>query len=185
MVKAHVADSNDVQESCMTTRWRPALLLSAMIAVGPHMSDAAIREPVGSGATRNVHPAQFAPPPSSGFMLPAEPVDGLRQAGDCATSLPLFGYPDRQYSAPHGAITMSNDGGWCWIQFGQTYLDVRFTPDTTVVEQPEHGRVTVEKMKDRVSVAYQPSPGFFGADRFSLRTHGPLPLTIPFAVTVR
>ena len=170
----------------MTTRWRPALLLSAMIAVGPHMSDAAIREPVWLGRHAQCSSGgMLAPPSSTGFMLPAVPVDGLRQSGDCETSLPIFGYPADLYSPPHGAITMSNDGGWCWIQFGQTYLDVRFTPDTTVVEQPEHGRVTVEKMKDRVSVAYQPSPGFFGADRFALRTHGPLPSTIPFAVTVR
>jgi hypothetical protein len=185
MVEAHQADSNDVQESSMIIRWRPALLLSATIALGSQMSDAAVRLPAPSAAAGDVHPAQFSPIPSSGFMLPAVPMDGLRQSGNCETSLPVFGYPDRQYWPPHGAITMSNDGGWCWIQFSQSYLAVLFTPDATVVEQPEHGRVTVEKMKDRVSVAYQPSPGFAGADRFELRTEGPLPQTIPFAVTVR
>jgi hypothetical protein len=169
----------------MTTRWRPALLLGATIAVGPQLSDAAVRDPALAGVKRDVHPAEGSPPSSTGFILPAVPMDGLQQSGDCETSLPLFGYPAELYSPPHGAITMSNDGGWCWVQFGQTFLDVRFTPDTTVVVQPEHGRVTVEKMKDRVSVAYQPSPGFSGADRFALRTRGPLPLTIPFAVTVR
>jgi hypothetical protein len=185
MVKVHAVGSNDAQESYMITRWRGALLLSAMIAAGPQMSDAAVRDPVLSGVMRDVHPVEGSPLSSTGFVLPTVPVDGLRQSGDCETSLPIFGYPADLYSPPHGAITMSNDGGWCWIQFGQTYLDVRFTPDTTVVQQPEHGRVTVEKMKDRVSVAYQPSPGFSGADRFVLRTHGPLPSTIPFAVNVR
>ena len=169
----------------MTTRWRNALLLSAALAVRPYISDAAVHGPVVSDLMRNIHPAQFAPIPESGFMLPPVPMGDLRLSGDCETSLPVFGYPDREYWPAHGGITMSNDGGWCWIQFSQTYLAVLSTPDVTIIEQPGHGRITVEKMKDRVSVAYQPSAGFAGADHFALRTDGPVPNNIPFAVTVR
>jgi hypothetical protein len=128
--------------------------------------------------------AQAIPPTEYGYSLPSVAMAGLRSSNECAVSLPVFGHPDQQYVAPHGTISMSNDGGWCWIQFSQVFRALPFVPSATVIDQPANGSVTVERMKDRVSVAYRPSPGFTGTDRFVLKTDGPLPHTIPFAVTV-
>jgi len=140
---------------------------------------------VAAAPTGAVRPVQFIPPNESGFMLPSVPVDTLQKSRDCETSLPTFGHPDAQYWPPHGAITMSNDGGWCWLQFGQSFRANVFVPNATIVERPAHGELDVEKMKDRVSLAYRPTPGFAGADRFVVQTDGPLPHTIPVAVEVR
>ncbi len=129
--------------------------------------------------------AQFVPPSESGFALPHIPVDDLRLSRECATDLPTFGHPDLQYWPPHGTMTMSNDGGWCWLQFGQSFRAALIHPEAAVAEPPAHGTLDVRKMPDRISMAYRPAPGFTGADRFAVRTDGPLPHTIPVEVTVR
>jgi len=134
-----------------------------------------------SGASR----AQFVPPSESGFPLPSVPVGDLRPSQECMTDLPTFGHPDLQYWPPHGTMTMSNDGGWCWLQFGQSFRAALIHPDATVVEPPAHGTLDLTKMSDRISMAYRPAPGFAGTDRFAVRTDGPLPHTIPVDVTVR
>jgi hypothetical protein len=151
----------------MTARWWPALLLGAAFVPGVPVR------------------AQFVPPVEYGYSLPSVTVAGLQSSHDCQTSLPTFGHPDYQYWPPQGRIAMSNDGGWCWVQFGQVFRALQFVPETIVVDQPANGQVTLEKMKDRISVAYRPSPGFTGADQFAVRTEGPFPHTIPFAVIVR
>ena len=120
-----------------------------------------------------------------GYSLPSGPMDPLQRSKACETSLPVFGHPDESYWAPQGRMETSDEGGWCWIQFGQVLNSLKFVPKTIVVAQPAHGSVQVEQMKDRVSVAYRPSPGFTGFDEFKVRTEGPFPHTIPVAVTVR
>ncbi|MBS0561057.1 MAG: hypothetical protein JSR21_13485 [Proteobacteria bacterium] len=104
---------------------------------------------------------------------------------ECTTDLPTFGHPDLQYWPPHGTMRMTNDGGWCWLQFGQSFRAALIHPNPTVAEPPAHGTLDLRKMPDRISMAYRPAPGFTGPDRFAVRTDGPLPHTIPVEVTVR
>jgi hypothetical protein len=129
--------------------------------------------------------AQFIPPSESGFSLPSVPVGTLRRATQCETDLPTFGHPDLQYWPPHGTMTMSNDGGWCWLQFGQSFRAALIHPEASVAEPPRHGDLDLTRMSDRISMAYRPAPGFIGTDSFAVRTDGPLPHTIPVTVTVR
>jgi hypothetical protein len=126
------------------------------------------------------------PPLDYGFTLPPLPMDHLQPAQSCQAALPTFGHLfGGDYAAPHGSITMSNDGGWCWVQFAQVFHRNAFVPNVDVVEPPAHGQVTAIRMADRVAVAYRPAPGFTGADHSDIRTNGPIPHTIPFEVTVR
>jgi hypothetical protein len=168
------------------SRWWPVLVICMALGAGVARPGAAqtwtLTHPTGDGP---LILAQFLPPPNWGYSLPNVAMADLRQSHDCAVKLPTFGYPDGQYWAPDGAMAMSNDGGWCWVQFGQVLRSFQFAPKTVVVDQPANGQVMVEQLPDRVSVAYRPSPGFAGADRFAVRTQGPMPYTIPFTVTVR
>jgi hypothetical protein len=129
--------------------------------------------------------AMFKPPDELGLLLPAEPVQGLRPAASCAVDLPEFGHLDAEYMAPHGAITMGNDGGWCSLQFIQTFHRIYITPAISVVAPASHGEVRVQQLPERLVVAYLPAPGFVGTDHFAVRTDGPIPHNIPIEVTVR
>jgi hypothetical protein len=129
--------------------------------------------------------AQASPPEESGWKLPSVPMAGLPAAPSCQSSLPLFGHQKGEYMAPHGTMSMANDGGWCSLQFAQQFRYLPMVPSVSVSEPPAHGTVRAEDMKDRVAVAYQPAPGFVGTDHFEIRTDGPLPHHIPVAVTVR
>ena len=126
------------------------------------------------------------PPVEYSFILPTVPMGNLRPAQSCQADLPTFGHLfGGDWAAPHGSFSMSNDGGWCWVQFGQMFRSLKIVPDVRVVEPPAHGEVTALRMADRVSVAYRPVPGFVGMDHFEVRTNGPIPHTIPFDVAVR
>jgi hypothetical protein len=125
------------------------------------------------------------PPDEYSYDLPLVPMDHLRPAQTCQTTLPMFGHLYGEYWAPHGAIELSNDGGWCWLQFGQMFRRNAIVPDVQVIQLPSHGEVVARRMPDRVSIAYRPAPGFAGTDQFKVRTKGPIPHTIPFDVTVR
>jgi hypothetical protein len=126
------------------------------------------------------------PPVEYSFNLPTVPMGNLRPAQSCQVYLPTFGHLfGGDWAAPHGSFTMTNDGGWCWVQFGQTFRSLRIVPDVRVVELPAHGEVTALRMADRVSVAYRPVTGFAGTDHFEVRTDGPIPHNIPFDVVVR
>ncbi len=129
--------------------------------------------------------AQATPPDESGHLVPSVPMRDLPVAQVCAVALPWFGHDRGQYMPPHGTIALSNDGGWCWMQFAQDFRHVPFVPDIRVATPPAHGEVVVERMTDRVAVAYRPASGFVGTDHFSVRTNGPLPHTIPIDVTVK
>ena len=171
----------------MNSVWWRALLIGA---VGTLASEAAVGGPAFTSpgsllAAGPLRLAQFLPQVEYGYSLPSVAMDGHARSQSCQTNLPVFGHPDQQYWAPQGKIGMSNDGGWCWIQFGQVVHSLKFVPKTAVVTQPTNGQVQIEMMTDRVSVAYRPSPGFTGSDVFEVRTEGPFPHTVPIAVTVR
>jgi hypothetical protein len=82
-------------------------------------------------------------------------------------------------------MTMDNDGGWCLLQFTQTFHTSYIVPSVRVVDPPFHGQVVAERLPGRISLAYRPAPGYTGIDRFSVHTDGPLPHTIPVDVMVR
>lgn len=149
-------------------------------------------QPAGSGGRRYRLPfclaavlALLKPPDEVGLQLSAVPLHGLRPAASCDVSLPEFGHNAGDYMPPHGAITMGNDGGWCSLQFVQTFHRIFIVPTARVVAPATHGQVQIERLTDRVAVAYLPAPGFVGTDHFAVRTEGPFPHTIPIEVTVR
>jgi len=120
-----------------------------------------------------------------GRAVPAAPMDGLQQAAGCTATLPWFGHSDGFWLAPLGTIAMTNDGGWCSLQFVQAFKQLAIAPEISVVDPAAHGEVRAERMDGRLSVAYRPAPGFVGTDHFAVLTVGPYPHTIPFDVTVR
>jgi hypothetical protein len=120
-----------------------------------------------------------------GLMVPATPMAGLQNAASCVVNLPWFGHQQGTYGAPLGTIAMSNDGGWCALQFVQIFGKLYIQPEISVVVQPNHGEVMATRLADRLAVTYRPTPGFVGTDHFTARTDGPIPHTIPFDVTVK
>lgn len=128
--------------------------------------------------------ALFTPPEETGELVPAVPVSGLAQAQDCAVALPIFGHLSGGYLAPHGTIRISNDGGWCALQFTQTFRQAYIVPHVSVVLAPIHGQAIAQTLPGRIGLAYRPAPGFAGTDHFEVRTDGPLPHTIPIDVTI-
>jgi hypothetical protein len=125
------------------------------------------------------------PADEGGRAVPTMPIDGLHVAAGCTVSLPFFGHSDGWWVAPLGTIAMSNDGGWCSLQFVQAFKQLEFTPAISVVAPAAHGEVRAERLDGRLSVAYRPAPGFVGTDHFAVLTDGPYPHTIPIEVTVR
>jgi hypothetical protein len=120
-----------------------------------------------------------------GRSVPAIPISGLQFATGCTASLPWFGHADGLWTAPLGTIAMSNDGGWCSLQFEQAFKQLLIVPEISVATPPAHGEVQAERLPGRLAVAYRPAPGFVGTDHFSVLTDGPYPHTIPINVTVR
>lgn len=133
------------------------------------------------GAARAIPP----PPQEGGKAVPSIPISGMTAAAGCSSSLPWFGHQDLNYIAPQGTMTMSDDGGWCALQFVQVFRSLMFVPRISVVLTPAHGEARVEQLPERLAIAYRPTPGFVGTDHFEVRTDGPIPHTIPIDVTVR
>lgn len=129
--------------------------------------------------------AILTPPVETGELVPPIPIAGLPPAHECRAALPLFGHPAGDYIAPQGSMQMDNDGGWCLLQFTQTFRQIYIVPSVSVVDAPAHGQVVAERLSGRIGLAYRPAPGFTGTDHFAVRTDGPLPHTIPVDVTVR
>jgi hypothetical protein len=172
---------------CMITKvlrqtWRAALMscCGGLIAFMLDQTRLIDFRPVRAESTRQEPLAEY------GFTLPTIPMDHLPPAQACQADLPTFGHLyGGDWAAPRGSFSMSNDGGWCWVQFRQTFLRDIIAPDVRVIRPPLHGEAEVLRMADRVSVAYRPTTGFIGTDHFEIRTNGPIPHTIPFEVTVR
>ena len=135
----------------------------------------------GSGAARAIQP----PPTEGGKAVPSTPMSGMTAAASCVVSLPWFGHQDLDYAAPHGTITMADDGGWCALQFVQVFRELSIVPGISVVAVPNHGEARAERLPERLAVVYRPTLGFIGTDHFAVRTDGPVPHTIPIDVTVR
>lgn len=129
--------------------------------------------------------ALLTPPQETGELVPSIPIAGLPPAHDCAAALPIFGHMGEDYTAPHGSMELSNDGGWCLLQFTQTFRQIYIVPSVSVVDPPAHGQVVAQRLSGRIALAYRPATGFTGADHFAVRTNGPMPHTIPVDVTVR
>jgi len=125
------------------------------------------------------------PAEEGGRSVPATPMDGLQLAAGCTSNLPWFGHTDGLWTAPLGTIAMTNDGGWCWLQFVQAFKQLLIAPAISVVAPAGHGEVRAERLDGRLSVAYRPAPGFVGTDHFAVLTDGPYPHTIPIEVTVK
>jgi hypothetical protein len=129
--------------------------------------------------------AMFTPPEETGELVPPIPIASLPPARDCEAALPIFGHLSGEYIAPRGSMQMDNDGGWCLLQFTQTFRQIYIVPSVRVIDDPAHGQVVAQRLSGRIGLAYRPAPGFSGADHFTVRTNGPLPHTIPVNVTVR
>jgi hypothetical protein len=129
--------------------------------------------------------AQASPPDETGYLLAPIPMDGLPLARTCAVTLPEFGHYKGEYMPAHGTMIVSNDGGWCRLQFAQDLRGLVFVPNVRVTQEPAHGTVVAKKMQGRIGLAYRPVAGFTGSDHFAVGTNGPLPHTIPITVTVQ
>jgi hypothetical protein len=129
--------------------------------------------------------AVAVPPSEGGKSVPTEPMAGLTPAARCVASLPWFGHQDTGYAAPQGTIAMTDDGGWCALQFVQVFRQLYIVPEISVVVPPGHGEARAERLPGRLAIVYRPAPGFVGTDRFEVRTDGPISHTIPIDVTVK
>ena len=109
----------------------------------------------------------------------------LQQAAGCEASLPPFGGRGFYYRAPRGTLSLSNDGGWCWLTVSYHTGSDTVVPSGQLGTPPSHGSVQIGPADGLLRVAYQPAPGFVGHDFFRVAVNGPGEHnTIPVYVTV-
>jgi hypothetical protein len=65
-------------------------------------------------------------------------------------------------------ITMSNDGGWCWLSLWANQGSMRYVPTFRVAQPPAHGQLVMGEVSNRARVAYRPAAGFAGEDRYRI-----------------
>ncbi|HEY7579691.1 MAG TPA: hypothetical protein VH855_19035 [Acetobacteraceae bacterium] len=65
-------------------------------------------------------------------------------------------------------ITMSSDGGWCWINLWATQGSMQYAPKYRVAQPPAHGELAMGEVDKKARIAYRPVPGFVGQDTYTL-----------------
>jgi len=130
-------------------------------------------------------PQAVAPQPAALQAGPSSEAAALPQAAGCTASLPPFGGRGFYYEAPRGTISLSNDGGWCWLTVSYHRDSDTVVPSGQLGTPPNHGSVQIGPADGVLRVAYQPAPGFAGRDFFRVLVSGPGEQnTIPVYVTV-
>jgi hypothetical protein len=65
-------------------------------------------------------------------------------------------------------ITVSSDGGWCWINLWATRGSLQYVPNFKIAQAPSHGELALGEVNKRERVAYRPKPGYIGEDAYIL-----------------
>jgi hypothetical protein len=65
-------------------------------------------------------------------------------------------------------ITMSNDGGWCWMDLSATQGSLQYLPTYRVSKAPVHGQVVMGAVGMKARIAFKPEAGFAGSDTYTL-----------------
>jgi hypothetical protein len=120
----------------------------------------------------------------------ADALKALPQAHTCVANLPPFGHwvyarDDGVFTAPPNAqITVSDDGGWCQIQFEQYWGQQPIQAPLAVTVPPAHGQAVVGSVGLSLRIAYKPTPGVVGPDSFTVHMTAPDAWDIPVHVNV-
>jgi hypothetical protein len=113
----------------------------------------------------------------------AQAVDKLTRASQCSV---------KPYHIIGGGtalttMTFKNDGGWCWTNGITTAANHTINAYYITVSKdnpPKHGHILIGDLPNSaVRIAYQPEPGFVGADAFTIH-FGVIDGDVTFAVTV-
>ena len=139
----------------------------------------------GCKADTQAGPPQSVAPQPVAQQTGSSSEASLPQAAGCTASLPPFGGRGFYYEAPRGTISLSNDGGWCWLTVSYHRDSDTVVPSGQLGTPPNHGSVQIGPADGVLRVAYQPAPGFAGHDFFRVLVSGPGEQnTIPVYVTV-
>jgi len=100
---------------------------------------------------------------------PVQAVDKLTMASKCEIQMTVLGGRGGQNDL---TMTIENDGGWCWRDTntpGKKSNKVLTAYYVKVTTPPKHGHVIIGDLPNgEIRVAYQPEPGFAGADSFTI-----------------
>ena len=98
-------------------------------------------------------PAAISAPPSSNA------ITELKVARTCRANS----------SVVPSKITVSNEGGWCWLQLSAVWVRMQYAPNFRVARAPAHGELVMGEVNDkRTRLAYKPHPGFVGTDSYEV-----------------
>jgi hypothetical protein len=150
--------------------------LSASPIEGEFFFAAPAGAPVPASPPAPAAPAETAAlvPPSPGSRLLSRPgapaaqaavsqptSSGLNRAAGCNVESTVYRWQAGSVSPVH--MTLSNDGGWCWITPKGNGFFLK------IVAPPSHGETTTMPDSDGLMrIAYRPASGFLGADHFSV-----------------
>ena len=65
-------------------------------------------------------------------------------------------------------MTMTNDGGWCWMDLSATQGSLQYLPTYQVDKAPAHGQVVMGAVGMKARIAFKPEAGFVGTDTYTL-----------------
>jgi hypothetical protein len=106
----------------------------------------------------------------------------LQRAAGCVGHMPKYGFGNP--TPPVGTITMTNDGGWCWVDIGMMSGGQYYIPELRTLQAPQHGTILTGGVNNRVRFAYKPSTGFIGNDTVVVHSAGPNVNDLTFNVAV-
>jgi len=110
------------------------------------------RRQQSAAASRSQPAAISAPPPSNA-------ITELKVARTCRADS----------SVVPSKITVSNEGGWCWLQLSAVWVRMQYAPNFRVARAPAHGELVMGEVNDkRTRLAYKPHPGFVGTDSYEV-----------------
>jgi hypothetical protein len=84
---------------------------------------------------------------------------GCSEKSDFATAGRSIGTTD---------ITMTNDGGWCWMDLSATQGSLQYLPTYQVDKAPAHGQIVMGAVGMKARIAFKPEAGFVGTDTYTL-----------------
>lgn len=112
--------------------------------------------------------------PSAAQPTTVPPMDALQASKPCTWK--RLSYDDIQKLGKY-SITMSNDGGWCWIHIRIAVAGLGYKAGPVTVSQPPaHGELVSGAVGDPkegyVRVAYRPTPSYTGSNSFTVGMSG-------------
>jgi hypothetical protein len=113
----------------------------------------------------------------------AQATDKLTKASECSVQGSRF----HAGGTSSWTMNLKNDGGWCWTNVTYTAGKLKLSADYVTVSKdnpPKHGHIVIRDLSNfSVRIAYQPDPGFVGADSFTMH-FGIVESDVTLAVTV-